>query len=58
MVSSENMPRIEASLTSLISYMRNYIPNELIINKLLVDLLTELTCDEFSFPPVAAERCI
>lgn len=48
-VSSENMPRIEASLTSLISYMRNYIPNELIINKLLVDLLTELTCDEFSF---------
>ena len=24
-VSSENMPRIEASLTSLISYMRNYI---------------------------------
>lgn len=48
MVSSEKMSCIESSLFSLISYLRNYMPNELIINKLLVDLLTELTCEEMS----------
>lgn len=48
LVKADDMPGIEGSLSSLISYLRNYMPNELIINKLLVDLLTELTCEELS----------
>lgn len=56
LIQTENMSTIEGSLSSLISYLRNYMPNELIINKLLVDLLTELTCEELAISSPRTEK--